>query len=269
MSEKKMGNAATALARCFSAKSQRPACDVTAPLAAPLAASEPCGAVGTVGTVSPVATVPRRRVPQTERHAIALRFEHRCACCRVLLPVGWHLDHRVPLADGGADDASNMQPLCTPCHTLKTARENAGRVVAPLAPLGAAAPSASLGPASPVRSAVSVSVTVSRSRGQCAVDHRPQGISGANGAVASGAVDMRRAIVLTEKCAANFSKWREKGESFRVDRYVRISGKSMNMLLLEKALVQKTRNAAALAPYGVCDLKHDLKCGFVELGVTI
>jgi hypothetical protein len=87
--------------------------------------------------------------------------------------------------------------------------------------------------------------------------------------VASGAADMRRTIVLTEKCAANFSKWREKGESFRVDRYVRISGKSMSMLLLEKALVQKTRNAAARAPYCVGDLKHDLKCGFVELGITI
>ncbi len=182
---------------------------------------------------------------QTERHAIALGFEHRCACCRVLLPVGWHLDHRVALADGGADDASNMQPLCTPCHTLKTARENAGRVVAPLAPL------APLAPMAPARSAKRSAV--SRSRGQCAL----------------GAADMRRAIVLTEKCAANFSKWREKGESFRVDRYVRISGKSMSMLLLEKALVQKTRNAAARAPYGVCDLKHDLKCGFVELGVAI
>ena len=244
-----MGNAAAALARCFSAKSPRyPACPYpmergeTAPdrLAAPLAAP-----------LAPIATAPRRRVLQTERHAIALGFEHRCACCRVLLPVGWHLDHRVALADGGADDASNMQPLCTPCHTLKTARENAGRDVAPLAPCAQLAPVAPLRSAR--RSTVSVSVTVSRSRGQCAV----------------GAVDMRRAIVLTEKCAANFSKWREKGESFRVDRYVRISGKSMSMLLVEKALVQKTRNAAARAPYGVCDLKHDLKCGFVELGVTI
>jgi 5-methylcytosine-specific restriction endonuclease McrA len=65
----------------------------------------------------------------SERHAIALRFEHRCACCRVLLPVGWHLDHRVALADGGADDATNMQPLCPHCHTLKTAHENSGRVL--------------------------------------------------------------------------------------------------------------------------------------------
>jgi 5-methylcytosine-specific restriction endonuclease McrA len=71
----------------------------------------------------------RRRILPSERHAIALRFEHRCACCRVLLPVGWHLDHRVALADGGADDATNMQPLCPHCHTLKTAHENSGRVL--------------------------------------------------------------------------------------------------------------------------------------------
>ena len=64
---------------------------------------------------------------QPERHAIALRFDHRCAACRELLPVGWHLDHRVALGDGGADEAANMQPLCVPCHALKTARENAAR----------------------------------------------------------------------------------------------------------------------------------------------
>jgi hypothetical protein len=63
----------------------------------------------------------------TERHALSLIFEHRCAACRALLPVGWHADHVVPLADGGADGAGNMQPLCPPCHALKTARENSSR----------------------------------------------------------------------------------------------------------------------------------------------
>ena len=226
------------------------------------------GARGARGESAPACgPAPRRRVLQTERHAIALRFEHRCASCRVLLPVGWNLDHRVALADGGADDASNMQPLCMPCHTLKTARENSDRAhQAPMAPLRSAK-----------RRRVSVPVPVpgpvSDSGGP-----RPNSANGAKGAKGaegaqchgpSGAVDMRRAIVLTEKCAANFGKWREKGESFRVDRYVRISGKSMSMLLLEKALVQKTRSAAARAPYGVSDLKHDLKCGFVELGVAL
>ena len=76
--------------------------------------------------------ITRRRLLNTERHALSLRFGHRCADakCRVLLPVGWHADHIVPLADGGPDDTANMQPLCPPCHMLKTARENSGRKTA-------------------------------------------------------------------------------------------------------------------------------------------
>jgi 5-methylcytosine-specific restriction endonuclease McrA len=69
----------------------------------------------------------RRRILPTEKHALSLRFEHRCAACRSLLPAGWHADHVVALADGGADDARNMQPLCPHCHTLKTALENSAR----------------------------------------------------------------------------------------------------------------------------------------------
>jgi len=70
---------------------------------------------------------PRRRFMPSEKQAIALRFEHRCAVCRELLPPGWHADHVVALADGGPDDAGNMQPLCCPCHTVKTAFENSKR----------------------------------------------------------------------------------------------------------------------------------------------
>jgi 5-methylcytosine-specific restriction endonuclease McrA len=83
-----------------------------------------------VPTTAPTTT--RRRLLNTERHALSLSFGHRCAHakCRVLLPVGWHADHIVPLADGGPDDTANMQPLCPPCHMLKTARENSGRKAA-------------------------------------------------------------------------------------------------------------------------------------------
>jgi hypothetical protein len=71
----------------------------------------------------------RRRVMPSEKQALSLRFEHRCALCRELLPPGWHADHVIPLADGGPDDAENMQPLCCPCHTLKTALENSTRPI--------------------------------------------------------------------------------------------------------------------------------------------
>ena len=38
------------------------------------------------------------------------------------------LDHIIPLGDGGADDESNYQSLCEPCHKSKTAEENSARV---------------------------------------------------------------------------------------------------------------------------------------------
>ena len=34
-----------------------------------------------------------------------------------------HVDHIVPKCDGGTDDESNLQSLCTSCHRQKTARE--------------------------------------------------------------------------------------------------------------------------------------------------
>lgn len=32
-------------------------------------------------------------------------------------------DHRVPLAEGGADDETNEQALCDPCHDAKSLAE--------------------------------------------------------------------------------------------------------------------------------------------------
>jgi 5-methylcytosine-specific restriction protein A len=37
------------------------------------------------------------------------------------------LDHRVPLWAGGTDAEANLDPLCSPCHSAKTAREAAER----------------------------------------------------------------------------------------------------------------------------------------------
>lgn len=41
--------------------------------------------------------------------------------------VAAEVDHIVPLHQGGADDETNLQSLCAPCHQAKTAREAAGR----------------------------------------------------------------------------------------------------------------------------------------------
>ena len=50
-----------------------------------------------------------------------------CIRSRVL-PVGLYsaVDHKVPRAEGGSDDPSNLEVICRPHHTAKTARE-AGR----------------------------------------------------------------------------------------------------------------------------------------------
>jgi 5-methylcytosine-specific restriction protein A len=51
-----------------------------------------------------------------------------CAVC-----LNWYIapflqvDHTKPLADGGTDTPDNVQPLCTPCHKAKTAREATAR----------------------------------------------------------------------------------------------------------------------------------------------
>lgn len=33
-------------------------------------------------------------------------------------------DHIIPLAEGGTDNDDNVQPLCKPCHDVKTAEES-------------------------------------------------------------------------------------------------------------------------------------------------
>jgi len=48
-----------------------------------------------------------------------------CAHCqeRGRTAAATELDHIVPLADGGVDDVSNWQGLCTACHDYKTRRD--------------------------------------------------------------------------------------------------------------------------------------------------
>ncbi len=51
----------------------------------------------------------------------------RCADCKEYAsdPSGIHLDHIIPLSQGGPRlDVDNLQPLCPSCHSSKTAKEN-------------------------------------------------------------------------------------------------------------------------------------------------
>ncbi|WP_347268818.1 HNH endonuclease signature motif containing protein [Paracoccus sp. (in: a-proteobacteria)] len=40
-----------------------------------------------------------------------------------VLPRDHAVDHITPKAQGGSDDPDNLQSLCDPCHTAKTARD--------------------------------------------------------------------------------------------------------------------------------------------------
>ncbi len=91
--------------------------------------------------------------PREARRRIRKRDRGRCAGCgvdtyqvrRELRKIGrgrarairergykpgqsfWELDHIVPLIDEGSHDDQNLQTLCTPCHSKKTAAEARAR----------------------------------------------------------------------------------------------------------------------------------------------
>jgi hypothetical protein len=72
------------------------------------------------------------------------------------------------------------------------------------------------------------------------------------------------------KCTMTLKKWREKGESLRIDRYRCIEGRCLHQIMSAKTKVTKTKTALKQEAYNdllVSDLKHDLHCGFVELQV--
>jgi 5-methylcytosine-specific restriction endonuclease McrA len=69
----------------------------------------------------------RKALTPYQRASVAAAQEWRCMSCNILFKALWHIDHVVPLADGGADDVKNMQALCAICHADKTSEENMRR----------------------------------------------------------------------------------------------------------------------------------------------
>lgn len=81
---------------------------------------------------------PRRTGDWLQRRRLELCVQAGAACarCHRLTPLeAGARDHRVPLAEGGADDYTNDQWLCHACHATKTQAE-AARGVHRLAPRG-------------------------------------------------------------------------------------------------------------------------------------
>jgi 5-methylcytosine-specific restriction protein A len=59
-----------------------------------------------------------------ERRARWLSEQPLCVMCAAMTPprvtAGQDVDHKKPLAKGGADDESNLQTLCRECHEKKS-----------------------------------------------------------------------------------------------------------------------------------------------------
>jgi len=55
--------------------------------------------------------------------AAHLRVQPDCVQCG---RPGSHVDHITPRAQGGTDDAANLQTLCAGCHSRKTATRDGG-----------------------------------------------------------------------------------------------------------------------------------------------
>ena len=68
-----------------------------------------------------------RRWPSSEKRLVGSRQSWRCACCTLLLPGTFEIDHVVPLHTGGLDCIeSNAQALCNLCHANKTLNDRIG-----------------------------------------------------------------------------------------------------------------------------------------------
>lgn len=76
------------------------------------------------------------RALQRRNARIALRDGFTCQECGRVTEEG-EVDHRIPLAKGGAEDDLNCQWLCAePCHRNKTVRENGGKTRLAIGPDG-------------------------------------------------------------------------------------------------------------------------------------
>lgn len=77
----------------------------------------------------------RKRFSQAIRAVVAYEQDYKCALCGEKLPIGWHLDHVIPLCDPSwaeqypssrkaattaANSRENLQSLCNNCHGAKS-----------------------------------------------------------------------------------------------------------------------------------------------------
>ena len=59
-----------------------------------------------------------------EREQILKRFDNKCNICKCNIKESYEIDHIRPLANGGNEEPSNLQPLCKACHRDKCSNEH-------------------------------------------------------------------------------------------------------------------------------------------------
>ena len=73
--------------------------------------------------------VRRKPVTLKERRLIRNQQAKHCNTCPRFLDLReFHIDHVIPLADGGSDTFDNKQALCIACHLKKTRTETSYRM---------------------------------------------------------------------------------------------------------------------------------------------
>jgi len=66
----------------------------------------------------------KRSQAARKRKEVLLRDEYICQHCGEAYPeYNLEADHKIPLAEGGADEVENMQTLCCTCHAKKSDSE--------------------------------------------------------------------------------------------------------------------------------------------------
>ena len=60
-----------------------------------------------------------------KREQILVRDGRLCQPCRAagFVTLASEVDHIIPVAEGGSDDAANLQAICGPCHEAKSKAE--------------------------------------------------------------------------------------------------------------------------------------------------
>ncbi|PZU93192.1 MAG: HNH endonuclease [Pseudanabaena sp.] len=67
---------------------------------------------------------PRIKISAEGREYVFERNGYQCQSCHVIDPTAktLHVDHIIPLAQGGTNDFSNFQTLCAKCNRQKSAK---------------------------------------------------------------------------------------------------------------------------------------------------